>query len=222
MVPSYAIRGVLACCSILLSACGDSGSDNPPEANGLSYPAGVQRLAAPQYSCGAPGAITQEVMQDLNRFWQSSVFACACSFDAPPVCFGGAFVGSDPGYIYYDVRAMDQLDQITGSRLPADMVMAHEFGHSVQVWLGLQSFGKQRELQADCLSGYYLGSRVRRGLASQSDLASTFAVACSYGDPYLAPWFEPGAHGVCQERVAALNQGIAGNLSGYLPGQTCP
>jgi predicted metalloprotease len=161
-------------------------------------------------------------VQDLNQFWQSSVNACSCQLDAPSVCVGGGFVGGDPGYVYYDAQALNRLDQLSGSRLPADMVLAHEFGHSIQLWLGLQSSGKSRELQADCLAGYYIGSRVRRGLATQADVANTFGTACRYGDPYLAPWYSPGAHGVCQERVAALTQGISGNLNGALPGQACP
>lgn len=212
---------VLAGCGFLVS-CGGGDAGSPPENAGLSYSIGVRAMGYPQYTCGAPGATTVEVMNDLNQFWQSWVSACACQYDAPGICYGGAFVGTDPGYIYYDVLAMVRLDALTGSRLPADMVMAHEFGHSVQLWLGLASSGKFRELQADCLAGYYLGSRVRRGLATQQDLASTFDTACSYGDPYLAPWYEPGAHGICPERVAALNQGIAGNLGGALPGQACP
>jgi len=160
-------------------------------------------------------------MADLNQFWQSSVVACTCQSDAPGICQGGAFVGTDPGYIYFDVYALERLDQISGSRLPADMVMAHEFGHSVQGWLGVGTVGKFRELQADCLAGFYVGSRIRRGGVSQSDISSTFATACSYGDPYLAPWYAPGTHGVCQERVAALNQGMIGNLAGALPLQAC-
>lgn len=215
---------VVATFAALLSACGGGGSSDgaQPATTGLSYPAGVRALAPSQYLCGSAGQSTVQVMSDLNGFWQSSVAACACQFDAPGICMGGGFVGADPGYIYYDVNALNRLDQLNGSRLPADMVLAHEFGHSVQGWLGLPAFGKLKELQADCLAGFYLGSRVRRGLASQADLSSTYNTACSYGDPYLAPWYEPSAHGVCQERVTALNQGIAGNLGGYTPGQACP
>lgn len=131
-------------------------------------------------------------------------------------------VALDPGYIYYDSFALDQLDQISGNSLPADMVMAHEFGHTIQIWLSLSSVGKARELQADCLAGFYIGSRVRRRAATRQEVGTAFAAACNYGDPYLAPWYEPGAHGTCTERVGAVQQGITGQLSGYLPGQACP
>lgn len=218
----YRLQTFLAAAlSIILYGCG-GGDSSETATTGLTYPVGVRPLGPSQFSCGSPGQSTIQIMSDLNQFWQSSVTACACQFDAPSICIGGGFVGADPGYIYYDANALSRLDQLTGSRLPADMVMAHEFGHSVQGWLGLAVFGKLKELQADCLAGFYLGSRVRRGLANNVDLANTFNTACNYGDPYLAPWYEPGAHGVCQERVHALSRGIDGNLSGIAPGQACP
>jgi predicted metalloprotease len=223
MLIRYIVRVATLSLAIILSACGGGGDGNALQVTaGLSYPVGVRTQWPSQYLCGAPGPATTQVMQDLNGFWQSSVYACACQYDAPSICFGGGFVGSDPGYIYYDAQALTRLDSITGSRLPADMVMAHEFGHTVQLWIGMQTAGKFRELQADCLAGFYIGSRVRRGLATQADVARTFNAACSYGDPYLAPWYEPGAHGVCQERVYAINQGISENLLGASPGQACP
>lgn len=213
---------MLGCIAAALVGCGGGDSPETTTSEGLRYPVGVRPLGASAYLCGTPGPSTLQVMSDLNDFWQSSVSACSCQFDAAPFCTGGAFVGVDPGWIYYDAAAMNRLDVITGSRVPADMVMAHEFGHSVQGWLGLPALGKQKELQADCLAGFYLGSRVRRGLATTADLSAAFFTACSYGDPYLAPWFDLSAHGTCTERVAAVDQGINGNLAGLVPGQACP
>lgn len=215
------VSGLGAVLPLALAACGGGGGGGDSPSDGLSYPAHVAAHGAAPYLCGAAGTTTVEVMQDLNKFWQSSVTACSCQFDAPGICTGGGFVGTDPGYIYYDAQALGRLDQISGSRLPADMVMAHEFGHTIQLWLGLQTFGKFKELQADCLAGYYVGSRIRRGTVNQNDITSTFATSCNYGDPYLAPWYEPSAHGVCSERVGMLKRGIDGQLAGLLPGQAC-
>jgi hypothetical protein len=206
---------------VALAGCGGAGDSGIETAPGLSYPAGMRTLAPPTYSCGTPGIATSEVGQDLNQFWQSNVFLCSCQSDAPSICQGGGFVGQDPGYVYYDAQALNRFDQISGSRLPADMVMAHEFGHSVQLWLGLTTINKQRELQADCLAGYYIGSRVRRRLASQVDVSQAFSAACNAGDPYLAPWFATGAHGTCQERVFAVQRGISGNLNALSPSAAC-
>jgi predicted metalloprotease len=207
---------------VTLSACGGGGDSGEAQSvTGLSYPAGVRAVANPAYSCGPTGPFASEVGRDLNNFWQSSVYTCSCQYDAPSICQGGGFVGQDPGYVYYDALALDRLFQISGSRLPADMVIAHEYGHAVQLWLGLNTVGKFKELQADCLAGFYIGSRIRRGSANQTDVSQAFLSACSYGDQYIAPWFSPGAHGTCQERVSSVQRGIAGNLNGLTPGGAC-
>lgn len=211
-----------ACLGVTLAACGGGGdSGDSGVVTGLSYPVGIRALANPLYLCGSAGPFASEVARDLNNFWQSSVFTCSCQYDAPNICQGGGFVGQDPGYVYFDAQALDRLYQISGSRLPADMVIAHEYGHAVQQWLGLTTAGKFKELQADCLAGFYIGSRVRRGLATQLDVSQAFSAACSYGDPYVAPWFAPGAHGTCMERVSSVQRGIAGNLGGLTPGGAC-
>jgi len=162
-------------------------------------------------------------MSDLNYFWQSNVQACACAQDALfNGCQNNAVVYPVTGYIYYDRNLLTSLDS-TGSGLPADFVMAHEFGHNIQLALGLPSSGgKFKELQADCLGGYYVGFRIKRGLATQGDVVGTFNVACAIGDPTFSPWWQQGAHGTCPERASALQLGISGYLSGALPGLACP
>ena len=206
-----------------LSACGGAGSADDDAPDGGSYPANVVPSSAPPLTCGATGAATQAVMADLNSFWQSRVMACSCRADAYAAgCTGNAFVlgGAGYGYIYYDANLLNLLDLNTGSSLPADMVLAHEFGHNIQLALGLPSSApKYKELQADCLAGFYVGSRIRRGLATQAGVLGVFATACQIGDPTASPWW---GHGTCNERVAALQSGIAGFLNGLLPGAACP
>jgi predicted metalloprotease len=164
-------------------------------------------------------------MSDLNYFWQSGVTACACDVDSlASGCYRNAVVYGGPGYgyIFYDRNLLNSMDA-SGSTLPADFVMAHEFGHNIQIGLGLPSSGgKYKELQADCLGGYYVGFRIRRNLATQSDVVRTFSTACGLGDPTFSPWWVQGAHGTCTERAAALQAGIAGYLAGAKPGQACP
>jgi predicted metalloprotease len=166
-------------------------------------------------------------MQKLNAFWESNVVACACQADAYAAgCTRNAFVvPAGYGYIFYDAYFLDALDSTTGSTLPADFLMAHEFGHNIQLALGLNFPGKASkaiELQADCLGGYYVGFQAKSGQVTSSEVISTFQFACSIGDPYASPWWAPGAHGVCVERTNALQQGINGYIAGLLPGQACP
>jgi len=209
-----------------LVGCGGGGGDDDGSGPYRTYPAHVAPLTPPPFSCGAVGVSTTSVMDDLNYFWQSSAVACSCEFDAMASgCQGNAVVygGQGYGYIFFDASLLDSIDASTGSSLPADMIMAHEFGHNIQLALSLPSSGgKFKELQADCLAGFYVGSRIGRGLATENSVIQTFNTACGTGDPFESPWWVPGAHGTCAERVTALRAGIDGYLSGLIPGQACP
>jgi predicted metalloprotease len=217
--------------STLLAACSGGGEDdgasaappNPAPTSRDSYPAAVFPVAPSPFVCLPPGIATQAVMQKLNAFWQSGVVACGC--DATQLAMGcrqNAFVsGNAYGYIFYDANFLNQVDAQSGSPLPADFLMAHEFGHNIQLALNLNRPGKLKELQADCLGGYYVGHQSRIGAVNQSELVRTFQFACAIGDPFVSNWWDQ-THGTCAERVAALQQGIAGNVAGGLPGQACP
>jgi hypothetical protein len=216
--------------AVFLVGCGSGGggeesSDNNNTSNSpgprTSYAAGVFPTGPSPYTCMPPGVATQSVMQKLNRFWQSGVVACGCDwFLLSAKCYRNGFVepGTGYGYIYYDAAYLNEIDALSGSTLPADFFMAHEFGHNIQLALNLFRTGKLMELQADCLGGYFVGSQVRQGAVNQSELIRTFNFACSIGDP----WWLVGSHGTCAERVAALQQGIDGYNQGRLPGQACP
>lgn len=87
-------------------------------------------------------------------------------------------------------------------------VMAHEWGHSLQfVRLATQVPGKPWELQADYLSGWYLGSKGNLSVEVERTQKQFFAL----GDfNYNAP----GHHGTPAERLAAFT---AGHADGGLP-----
>ena len=221
---------------IFLYGCSDGGSGdgnggatggNPSPTTPVlrdSYPANVHPAGPAPVNCLPPGAATLSVMQKLNSFWQSSVQACGCdAYLLANGCYRNGFVTAQAyGYIFYHGAFLDELDMQSGSPLPADFFMAHEFGHNIQLALNLNPPGKFKELQADCLAGYYVGFQARQGLVSQSEVIRTFQFACSIGDPMLSPWWASGSHGVCAERVAALQQGFDGYHAGRLPGQACP
>jgi hypothetical protein len=206
--------------------CPGGGDDSPPPnpTPQSSFPAKVAPVGPPPFQCGAPGAATVTVLQKLNAFWESGVIPCACQADAYAAgCTMNAFVTpTGYGYIFYDRNFLDALDLSSGSKLPADFFMAHEFGHNIQLALGLNPPGKNRELQADCLGGYYVGFQQRSGQVKSAEVVSTFQFACQIGDPFVSPWWATGAHGTCPERVSALQQGVDGYFAGLLPGQACP
>jgi|SRR5258706_1103711 len=202
---------------------GSSPSNSPPPAPRDSFAANIFPLAPPAFTCVPPGAATVTVMQKLNAFWQSGVVPCAC--DAALLaafCAHNAFASPQTfGYIFYDAAFLNSLDVSSGSTLPADFFIAHEFGHNIQLALGLVLVGQAKELNADCLGGYYVGFQARKNLVSLADLQKTFAFACSIGDTFPSNWWD-STHGICPQRVAAMNQGFNGNLQGLLPGQACP
>lgn len=217
--------GLSALSAAILVGCGgggDAGADSgapPPSGPADSYPAHAGPLSAPPYACLTPGSSTVAVMQRLNAFWQSNVVACACdSFALAQGCFGNAFGGN--GYIFYDRDFLTYLDSTSGSTLPADFFIAHEFGHNVQTAFGAIPPGKVKELQADCLGGYYVGHEIRAGRVAQSELLSTFNFACSIGDPVASNWWDP-THGTCGERVSALQRGISGYNAMAAPLNAC-
>lgn len=216
------LASTLLIISLSLTGCG-SGEQNATQEKG-TFAANVVPLFPPPFSCPAPGPVTQAVMQKLNTFWQSAVVACVCAQDSLAAgCLRNAVVFSQSvGYIYFDRSLLVALDQ-TGSTLPGDFVMAHEFGHNIQIRLNLPSSGgKFKELQADCLGGYYIGWLVKNNQTTANDVARTFGTACNLGDPGFSQWWERGAHGTCSERISALQGGISGYLSGVAPGQACP
>jgi len=187
-----------------------------------SFPAQVTVVNAPPYACGPIGPATSTIMGELNAFWQSSSAACSCQEDFA-ACRGNAWAGGILyGYIYYDADTLNQMAANNGV-LAANLFLAHEFGHNIQTRLNLPSSqGKYKELQADCLAGFFAGFQIQKGVANQTTLAGAFRNSCQIGDPNFSPWWSPGAHGTCAERVAALDGGIRGYLSGALPLDACP
>jgi len=162
-------------------------------------------------------------MGDINTFWQSNAIACSCSFDAPPTCVHNAFATQNgPGYIYYDPSLLNTFAAQSGSLLPPAYVLAHEFGHDIQFEYGLSSpVSILNELGADCYSGYFIGNLICQNRTNQNDIQQTIMQTCSGGDAVGTPWWNPSAHGSCQQRVTAVLRGIAANQAGIPPNTVC-
>lgn len=201
---------------------GDSPSNSPPPPQ-TSFAINISPQGPPPYTCLPPGATTQLVLQKLNSFWKSNVHACACDYDLlAMMCAHNGFVTPyGYGYIFYDRDFLQSIDTTSRSTLPADFFLAHEFAHNIQLALNLNPPGKLRELQADCLGGFYVGYQAKSGQINQTDLFQAFNFACSIGDPFISNWWDP-THGTCPERVAAMQTGFNGYFQGLLPGQACP
>lgn len=223
----------------VVPGCGGGGDSPPPQGGDtksvptVSFPMKIEPVDPPRLQCGDPSVRTQAVIQKLNSFWGSKVRACACGNDVGAQCQANAFVrpptfgskGFGYGYIYYDADWLQALDTLTKSDLPSDSVLAHEFGHNIEIERADNPFflnSKTGELTADCLAGFYVGYQEQSDQVEKGEVTNTFDLACSYGDQTSSFWFERGAHGTCGERKGALEQGINGFLSGLRPEQACP
>lgn len=219
----------LLLCALLVGCTTEAESELAPtgpveQGKGDSFcpavPARIAPTRLPQYSCGRLDSVNTAMAADVNRFWGSQVVACACGPDFPEGC-EGAYSLFDQGYIYIGVDFVNGL-AASGSLMPAQYVFAHEFGHEIQGhFVGLAPTTQQRELQADCLAGYYLGSLVCRGSVNRNDVITTLATACIIADGTGNPITDLATHGTCDQRAQSVARGMQAYLNSELPLTAC-
>lgn len=190
--------------------------------------AGIAPTGPPYYECLPPDSTTLEIVEDLNTFWQSSIYPCVCGAVTPlgPYCAGNAFAHSSAyGYIYYDYNVLGQFQSIgDGSLLAPAWLLAHEAGHLFQLRSGLNTtynFTIESELAADCFAGYFIGWLACNGEVNEADVYAAMSAACSFADPQGLPWFNASAHGDCDMRVAATLSGLNSYVSGLPAVDAC-
>lgn len=118
---------------------------------------------------------------------------------------------------------------ILGTQIPAKnmfsaaVIVAHEFGHSVQAALSDQLHvagpnTMQNELLADCFAGNWAHSQDSGGKLQSGDLDAARAVMNAIGDPNVN---DRDHHGTSQERVNAFSLGLdnspVGCMRAYWP-----
>ena len=84
-------------------------------------------------------------------------------------------------------------------------VMAHEYGHILQMERDVRLYGRPLELHADFLAGYYLGKVLPDSMRThvRSVMAGCFF---DFGDYWLN---SPGHHGTPQERMLVALEGFS-------------
>lgn len=215
-----------------LVSCELFSDDDPDPVACPTRPAEVFTVAPSLVSCGQPGPKTLAIMRDINEMWESQMSACVCGADFPglPFCSNNAAV-LDPsvygtgvlGYIYYDPNFLQVLEGVgQGSILGPAWFLGHEAGHNIQFNSGVSyAFTKPAELSADCFSGYFIGKLVCDGRINQNDIDGLLSTICFAGDPVEQPWFAPGVHGTCDERIQATLAGLNAYLNGELSSAVC-
>jgi len=186
----------------------------------------VSTVSQPAITCGVPGSLTVNIIQQINAFWQSQMSACACDDPIQSqqiMCTNNAEVLSQtPGWIYYDRNILNWLtQQANGDPIGAAWFLSHEAGHNLQIFNNLPaSSPKARELEADCLSGYFLAWLQCTKQATQMDINAVLGAICAAGDPIATPWFA-SSHGTCPERVQQVTRGYQSYQQSVRPSVAC-
>jgi hypothetical protein len=104
--------------------------------------------------CVAAPSNLQTIASRLNRVWGTRAGLLVC--DGTRVPFGSQ---AKPGTVYF---VPEQAHDLRFDGLGVLYIIAHEWGHQVQFQrLGMANmfnFSQQREFQADCLAGYFIGA----------------------------------------------------------------
>lgn len=112
--------------------------------------------------------------------------------DCTENCMGSIVLG-------YNMIA-DQLVKTNGLET-VKAILAHEFAHAVQNYYGWSEPGKNPELHADFIAGYYIGETYKYEEFELTQFYRTFA---SIGDD---DFFSPSHHGTEEERLCAFYEG---------------
>ena len=198
----------------------------------LAAPASLSAQEAAPDLAEAPVAgyaLADPVVADIDAFW-AGVFAAGgvpyaspgvVALDAPiqagcgwidPAWGPAAYCGLD-GTIYASGPWYAQL-QSAGDGFAWTTILAHEWGHHVQLLLGIPyTVDGASELQADCLSGAYAADAGARGLLDSGALSQAIRLSALAGDPNWLPVDAP-AHGSGADRANAFTDGYFGGVAG--------
>jgi hypothetical protein len=176
-----------------------------------------------------PDTLTETVLTDIDAFWAAEFAANGNDYYAAgmiPVTeemasscgnFGpydnpAAFCPQEDA-VYYSVPLGQDIQTSVGD-FAWITVLAHEYGHHVQVVLGIEHENSiDRELQADCFAGSYARRALQQGYLQEGDVSEAVLMNILGGDPVEMDEMTEGAHGSSDYRVTAF-------MEGYFNGST--
>ncbi len=138
-----------------------------------------------------------------------------CAGPADDVAQNAAYCFDDES-ITYDVTWLDSLLQNDGPAGPMT-ILAHEWGHHIQNLAGAPQISKQKELQADCYGGMYLGFLTDQGVLGETDIRDSLRTTYSVGDQpdEQGAWTDADVHGAPNERRQAEGIGFSTGDGNY-------
>ena len=129
-----------------------------------------------------------------------------------------AFYCSAGDFIAWDESGLMIPYYVSSGDFAAAFVLAHEFGHAMQVRLPEQEqLGVLRELQADCFAGAWARDVQEQGLLEAGDLDEATLAVFSARDVPGTPFTDPRAHGSGFERTRAFADGYEGGAGTCYP-----
>ncbi|MCW2665625.1 MAG: LpqM protein [Frankiales bacterium] len=168
----------------------------------------------------------ETVIGSLEQFWAAELPRIGGRYSAPsryvyyrpeeapgPSCGGeqaparNAFYCPPGDFIAWDESGLMIPYYVSGD-FAAAFVLAHEFGHAMQVRLPRQeTVGVLRELQADCFAGAWARHVQDQGLLEAGDLDEATIAVFQARDVPGTPFTDPQAHGTGFERTRAFTDG---------------
>lgn len=211
---SIARRRMLCGCasSLLLQACGGDPKETQAQASTTRGCLSVTATASQATSapgCGLPALSSGSAAQDAAFFAE---FNSQGNFwNIPGVRFAflndcnmpNALANPNDRSILFGLAMVQKLLSQFGSQVPLWQVMAHEWGHQIQFFLGDSWLNAAtvapKELEADMFSGFYLMTA-----KNTQNLSSSISAAFSLGD---WEFNNPQHHGTPNQRGAAVVAG---------------
>ena len=224
-------------------------SGNPPRPSGSSSesrPTAEAKTPKPKSSrstapVAPPDSEFPNILDaDVDDFWARTFAAAGVPYTPPHdiVSFGDsvrtacgrataeqtvAFYCPSDETIYYSAEFRAIVEEQVGD-FAWVTVIAHEWGHHVQIELGLdagqqargsaRTYPIQLELQADCLAGAYTQDAEARDWLDPGDVDEALFLTDFAGDASGTHWTDPNAHGTPQQRVRAFERGYEEGLPG--------
>ena len=180
----------------------------------------------------APDNITDMVLADIDVFWAGEFANLGYNYYAAGIVPVTDIVYSSCGQfgpydnpaaycplddsVYYSVPLGQEIQATVGDYAWIT-VLAHEWGHHVQVILGIEpELTIDRELQADCFSGAYAQRALQQGFLQEGDVTEGVMMTILGGDPIELDEMVDGAHGSSDYRVTAFMEGYFNGSSACL------
>lgn len=181
-------------------------------------------------------AFPDQLHAHVDAFWAREFRAARREYDPPTAVagFGEPVVTrcgeADPGVtaafycvldqtIYYSAGFRDSVEARVGD-FGWVVVVAHEWGHHVQLQLGVEISSApdgpgslapiELELQADCLAGVYTRDAEAVGWLDPGDIEEGLVLTGLAGDPIGTAGDDPFAHGTGEQRVESFLDGYEG------------